>query len=178
MNDILLKAALAYRDICKHQYIFTLSNGECIHIIFKPQNFVHLAGLRKFSDVRVFDPMYTATNIYRRILKHDISVADVQCSVHYDPDTRARIENLCRLGELLHTSQIVWNFDQRKAYIHSRIKSNVLFFKDDGFNFYLLLGAAQDGATYYPETFFLRYDDAYIKGQTIVQIEKREQRTP
>ena len=55
-----------------------------------------------------------------------------------------------------------------------KLKSTVILFKDDGFNFFLMLGVAEEGATYYPETFFLRYDAAYIKNQTIVEVNALE----
>jgi len=174
MSDILQMAAQKYSDICKFQYCFTLSNGEQILVVFKPQNFVHLAGLRKLNDLDEFQDKHRSINIYKRILAGEIGIYDAQRSVHYDFDARTRIENLARLDYLLNTDRVVWDFDKDKAPLRTRLKSTVLFFRDDGFEFYLLLGVAQDGVYYYPETFFLRYDDAYIRGQNIVYVDKLE----
>ena len=174
MTDLLQKAAKTYREICKKQYRYTLNNGQCVHIVFRPQNFVHLAGLRKLSDLYEFQPPFSAVNIYRSILRGDITMFDLQRSIHFDSDAKERVENLCRLEEVLQTKKIVWGFDHTKTYVRTKLKSTVILFKDDGFNFFLMLGVAEEGATYYPETFFLRYDAAYIKNQTIVEVNALE----
>lgn len=174
MADILQKAALAYQQVCRHKYLYTLGNGAQICVVFKPQNFVHLAGLRKLNDLYEFQANRTAGNIYKEILRGKISVYDLQRSVHFDTDAKARIENLSRLDYLLQTKFVVWGFDRSKTYVRTNLKSTVIFFRDDGFDFYLMLGVADDGETYYPETFFLRYDAAYIRGQQIVSVEKLE----
>lgn len=171
MADILQQAAMAYKDICRHQYCYTLSNGQKVQIVFKPQHFAHLAGLRKLSDVYEFQQQSaSAVNLYKSILKGKIGIYDAQRSMHFDTEARERIENLARLEYLLQTKQVVWGFDKRIAPLSTKLKSTVIFFRDDGYNFYLLLGAAKDGETYYPETFFLRYDAAYIRGQNIVKV--------
>lgn len=174
MSDILQKAAKAYQQVCNHKYRYTLSNGKQVYIVFKPQNFVHLAGLRKLSDLYEFHKHNTATNIYKNILRGKITCYDLQRSIHFNIDAKERIENLCRLDHLLRTKQVVWNFDRAKTQVRTKLKSNVLFFRDDGFDFYLMLGVVDEGQTYYPETFFLRYDAAYIQGQQIVSVKKME----
>lgn len=163
-----------YREICKHRYQYTLANGEQVCIVFKPQNFVHLAGLRKLNDLYEFQQCNSAVNIYKKILSGSIDMYTLQNSVNYHTDARERIENLCRLDCLLQTKRVVWQFDRNKTYVHTNLKSKVILFRDDGFDFYLMLGAVDNGKTYYPETFFLRYDAAYIRGQQIVPVEKIE----
>ena len=37
MTDLLQKAAKTYREICKKQYRYTLNNGQCVHIVFRPE---------------------------------------------------------------------------------------------------------------------------------------------
>lgn len=174
MSNIIQKAAMAYADVCKYHYLYTFSNGKQALVIFKPQNFVHLAGLRKLNDLTEFQPANSAVNIYKRILRGEIDQYTLQRSIHYNSDARERIENLARLAEVLHTNQAVYNFDPQKARVISRLKSSIIFFRDDGLNFYLMLGAAQNGASYYPETFFLRFDTAYLQGQQIVRIDRLE----
>ena len=71
---------------------------------------------------------------------------------------------------LLKTKRAVYGFDSNKAPITTSLKSRIILFSDEGYNFYLLLGLAADQSSYYPETFFLRFDDAYIRGQQIVSV--------
>ena len=170
MSEYLLTAAKAYQAICRYSYLFSFSNGKTIKLVFKPQNFVHLAGLRKLNDVYEFQAGRSATNIYHDILRGNITDLHLQMSVHYDTDARERIENLSRLEELLKADKAIWNFDPKKSKVVTRLKSKVIFFKPDGFDFYLMLGAAPDGVTWYPETFFLRFDDQYLTDQEIVSI--------
>lgn len=174
MSNMIQKAAQAYAEVCRYRYLYTFSNGRQALVIFKPQNFVHLAGLRKLSDLVEFQASRSAISIYKDILRGRIDQYTLQRSVHYNADAQERIENLARLSELLYTRQAVFDFDPAKARVVTRLKSSIIFFQDDGLNFYLMLGVAEDGASYYPETFFLRFDSAYIQGQTVVRIERLE----
>ena len=175
MTNTIQMAAHAYGEVCKYQYLYTFSNGKQALVIFKPQNFVHLAGLRKLNDLADFQASNSATHIYKQILRGEIDQYTLQRSVHYCADSQERIENLCRLAQLLRTDRAVYDFDAAKASVVTRLKSSLILFQDDGLNFYLMLGAAKDGSgSYYPETFFLRFDNAYIRGQTIVRIERLE----
>lgn len=174
MENYVQQAAIEYDKVCKKQYHYTFDNGQEIKIVFKPQNFAHLAGLRKLNDLNEFQPKFPAKIIFQKALAGEITPYDLQRSEHYDTDARERVENLCRLSSLLQTDKAVYGFDAKKSPISSRLKSEVVFFHEDGYNFYLMLGVAKDGVTYYPETFFLRFDDAYIKGQNIVHVESLE----
>ena len=169
------KAARAYAEICRHTYNYTFDNGDVISVRFCPNNFCHLAGLRKFDDLWEFQsqngkPVYSAANIYKKALKGEFSDYYLQTSKAYTQEAMDRIESFSRLKELLETDRAVYGFNKNIAPIVTRLKSNIILFRDEGFNFYLMLGLAEDGRTYYPETFFLRFDDAYIKGQKIVKI--------
>ena len=48
----------------------------------------------------------------------------------------------------------------------------LLFYKDDGWSFFITFGVAADssGTFYYPETVFYRFDEVYIRNQNIVTI--------
>jgi len=168
--DILQKAAYIYDNLCKHHYVFELSNGHTITLILRPQNFAHLAGIRKFSDLYEFRKDITAINLYHKILRGEIKLADAQRSQHYDLDAKDRIEYLSRVEELLKSDRVVYGFDPNKNKLNSRLRSTVLLFKGDSHNFCMVLGIAPDGKTYYPETFFLSYGIRYIEGQNIVSV--------
>ncbi len=79
-----------------------LSNGQQVHLVFKPQNFAHLAGLRKVKDLHEFQMQTSAVNLYKRILRGEICLHDLQRSVHFDRDAYERIENLSRLHYVLN----------------------------------------------------------------------------
>ena len=176
---ILQEAAISYREICRHTYKYTFDNGHSIIVKFKPANFCHLAGLRKFDDLREFQiessrPVLSSTNIYNKALNDEFSDYYLQTSKAYTQEARDRIECLSKLPQLLQTKQAVYDFDKKILRIRSSLKSSIILFSDEGYNFYLMLGLAEDSTYYYPETFFLRFDDAYISGQKIVGVKVLE----
>lgn len=176
MGDILQKAANLYSQICKQQYYYILSNDEQFCIAFKPQNFVHLAGLRKLKDLNEFQECYSANNIFKRILRGEITELILQESAFYTNDIKERIEGLCRLEDVLQSEQVVWNFDANKAPLRTKLKSKVFLYLAEDRDFYLMLGTANDGKTYYPETFFYRWGDEYIRGQCVVTVVNMEKK--
>ena len=178
MNS-LQNSAKAYKQLCEKIYKYTFSNNQTILVKFRPQNFCHLAGLRKLDDLREFQyengqPVYTATNIYQKALAGDFQDYYLQTSLSYSQELKDRIDCLSNLHKLLNTETAVYGFDPSIAQIDTKMKSTIILFSDEGYNFYLLLGLAEDQTYYYPETFFLRFDDAYIKGQQIVLVTNLE----
>ena len=174
MNS-LQNAAEAYQQICKNTYQYTFDNNETILVKFRPQNFCHLAGLRKLNDLREFQyengkPVYSAINLYQKALAGDFPDYYLQTSTLYSQESKDRIDCLSNLQNLLETKTAVYGFNPSIAKIDTKMKSTVILFNNEGYNFYLLLGLAEDQTCYYPETFFLRFDDAYIKGQNIVSV--------
>lgn len=177
--DSLQIAAKAYQKICENKYKYTFDNGESIVVSFRPRNFCHLAGLRKLSDLREFQyenekPILSAANIYKKALAGDFGDCYLQTSYAYTQEAKERIECLANLSRLLETKSAVYGFNPAIAPVGTSLKSSIILFSDEGYNFYLLLGLAEDQEMYYPETFFLRFDDAYTRGQKIVSIVKTE----
>lgn len=173
--DLLYKAAESYRRLINKVYTVYFSNGTHVTILFKMSNFLHLSGLHKLKDTYIIsNQTYNANRIYKMILSHELTDTDITSSVYYNADSRERLECVCRIAELLNIGeQAVHPFDKSKCQSCVRFKSDTLFFKSDGYDFFITFGVAPDGkADYrYPETLFHRFDNAYIYGQTIVHID-------
>lgn len=177
--DSLQHAAIAYQNVCRHIYKYTFNNGAIIQVKFHPNNFCHLAGLRKMSDLREFQTengraVLSASNIFKKAFRGDFSDYYLQTSLEYTEEEKDRIECLANIEQLLQTKNAVYDFDKGIIRLRTNLKSSVILFSDESHNFYLMLGLAKDKEYYYPETFFLRFDDAYIHGQKIVHVEKLE----
>lgn len=166
--DILYKAAIEYRALTGKTFEVDFSNGESIQILFQTHQFAHLVGLKKFADLEICK--LSANALYKMVLRGKLSNDDLKYSQHYSSDSRERIEGVCRIGEVFTCGNAVYGFDPRSCAVRSSLRSSILFFKDDGCNFFLTLGIADGGLYYYPETFFYRYDNAYIRGQNIVRV--------
>lgn len=169
--DVLQEAAISYEKLTKGIYQISLTNGEVIRVRFRLQNFRHLAGLGKFNDLYEISSRRNPYSIFEMAISGDLTIQDLQRSVHYDTDAFERIRDLPQIHHLIHHGQVVYRFDPKKYHGNTKLKSSILFFQEGNYRFFLTLGVAEDGLYYYPETFFNNYGGAYITGQTIVQIE-------
>lgn len=175
--DNLLKKYTDYIRLknCKAEY--QLSNGMNIVFTYKEENFIHLLGLHKLTDIQLIQLFNDKSNkkvqtkyITSRIKKNKFSDAMVKASVFYN-DIASRYENFSyeHLTTLTYTDAVI-NFNP--ALINSKIKSDYLLFEETANNEYNHLGIAIDTATQnrYIETFFHQTTDMYIKGQKIVKV--------
>lgn len=169
--DLLKRAALTYEELCGKIAKVTFSNGQSIAIKFERQNFIHLAGLRKYSDLYFTQQKLSAYTLFQQILKDKITFDDLRCSRFHSAESRERIEGLCRIREVLFSGRAVYGFDPKSCSVRSNLRSSVIFYLNDAYSICMTLGVANGGEYYYPETFFLRYDDAYTKGQNKVGVD-------
>ena len=168
---------------CRVEYL--LSNGMIIHFTYKEENFIHLLGLHKLTDIQLIQMFNDKSNkvvqtkyIISRIKKNLFTDAMVKASVFY-PVIQYRYENFSyeNLTTLTYTDAII-NFDP--TLINSKIKSDYLLFEQKSDNEYNHLGIAEDPKTQdrYIETFFYQPSDMYIKGQTLVKVKRFTLYTP
>ena len=184
MDDLLQK----YNDYirlknCRAEYL--LSNGMIIDFTYKEENFIHLLGLHKLTDIQLIQLFNDKSNkkvqtkyIISRIKKNKFTDTMVKASVFY-PDIESRYESFSydNLTTLTYTDAVI-NFNP--ALIKSKIKSDYLLFEQKANNEYNHLGIAEDINTKnrYIETFFHQTTDMYIKGQTIVKVKSFTLYTP
>lgn len=184
MDDLLQK----YNDYirlknCRAEYL--LSNGMIIDFTYKEENFIHLLGLHKLTDIQLIQLFNDKSNkkvqtkyIISRIKKGNFTDAMVKASVFY-PDIESRYESFSyeNLTTLTYTDAVI-NFNP--ALIKSKIKSDYLLFEERTNGEYNHLGIAEDSITKnrYIETFFHQTTDMYIKGQTVVKVNNFTLYTP
>ena len=129
MDDLLQK----YNDYirlknCRAEYL--LSNGIIIGFTYKEENFIHLLGLHKLTDIQLIQLFNDKSNkkvqtkyIISRIKKNKFTDAMVKASVFY-PDIESRYESFSydNLTTLTYTDVVI-NFNP--ALIKSKIKSDL-----------------------------------------------------
>ena len=164
---------------------YLLSNGMIINFTYKEENFIHLLGLHKLTDIQLIQLFNDKSNkkvqtkyIISRIKKGNFTDAMVKASVFY-PDIESRYESFSyeNLTTLTYTDAVI-NFNP--SLIKSKIKSDYLLFEERTNGEYNHLGIAEDNITKnrYIETFFHQTTDMYIKGQTVVKVKKFTLYTP
>ncbi len=172
--DVLKQAAQIYQGLIDKEYRITFSDGKTVRIIFKPGNFPHLAGLHKLRDLyQISSGRYSAVALYKLVRSGKLTLDDLKYSRYFDSQSQERLESLCRICELLVIEgKAVHTFDKKKCRAQVSFKADTLFFKDDGWEFFITFGVAPNAKDeyHYPETVFYRFDRAYIAGQTIVTI--------
>lgn len=180
--DVLKQAAQVYNDLIGKEYHITFSNRKTVRIVFKSGNFSHLAGLHKLRDLyQVSSYGYNAARLYKLVHSGKLTLDDLERSCYFDRDAYDRLESLCRICELLAVGEkAVHPFDKQKCSVCVSFKSDTLFYKDDGWEFFITFGVALDGKGeyHYPETVFYRFDRSYILGQSIVVIDDIEVKKP
>lgn len=172
--DVLRQAAAAYAQLIGKEYQFTFSSGTGLRVVFKAENFKHLAGLHKLKDVYWFaSEQYGATRLFKMACSGQINEAQLKNSRFYDVEARQRLESLCRIAELFALDGcVIYPFDRQKCRVRVSFRSDAIFFKPEDGDYYITFGAAKDarGQYHYPETLFYRFNDAYIAGQEIATI--------
>ena len=155
--DELYLAATAYSYLLNKEYYIEFSNNETVRFIFKSGNFFHLAGLNYLTDLDISYQPIRPAKIYKRILNGEITWNYLTCSRYFDSDARARLSCISRIPEVLAPGgQAVFGFNKNICRARVKFRSDILFFKDDGHDFFITLGIAQDstGPYHYPETLF------------------------
>jgi len=175
MNPLLEK----YQDYmrlngCTASYL--LKNGTSITVPFLEENFLHLLGIHKLTDIQIVQfwldrriRTVKLRDVIRAITNESLTDSMVRSSVHFS-SIADRYANFSydSLTTLSYTDAII-NFNSSLA--HSQIKSDYLLFEQKGTG-YNHLGIAVDPVSglRYVETFFNEATDQYIKGQTIEPI--------
>jgi len=63
--DLLTHAVSAFQDLLGKEHHVLFSNGREITVFFQPANFIHLAGLRKLTDLPVMSVNNSAVYLHR-----------------------------------------------------------------------------------------------------------------
>lgn len=176
MNDLLQK----YNEYiqlknCKVEYL--LDNGIHIEFTYKEENFIHLLGLHKLTDIQLIQFFNDKNNkkvktryIISRIKKGKFTDSMVRSSIFYK-NIASRYENFSykNLTTLTYTDVVI-NFNP--LVIKSKIKSDYILYEKTINNEYNHLCIAFNEKTQkrYIETFFHQPTDMYIKNQKIVKV--------
>ncbi len=160
---------------CKAEYM--LANGMIVDFTYKEENFIHLLGLHKLTDIQLIQLFNDKSNkkvqtkyVISRIKKNKFTDAMVKASVFYE-NIEERYDNFSyeNLTTLTYTDAII-NFNP--LLINSKIKSDYILFEEKANNEYNHLGIGVDPQTKkrYIETFFHQPTDMYIKNQLIEKV--------
>lgn len=162
----LLNVVAKYELICKNDYIYTLSNGMEIKVVFTKNNLPHLLGLHKLVDIeelRKYSKKQVSANlIYKKLKSGEMTIEDLSKSEHFH-EMKSRLDHIENLETLLF-DRVVLDFDHKK--IKTKLdKVKILFYTQIGNDYIhlpLLLGSK---GSYIPNTFLVQDNRYYIENQ-------------
>ena len=159
MNELLQKFNDYSRlNNCRVNYI--LSNDTVVEFKYKKQNFIHLIGLHKLTDIQLIQ-FYNDKNVKNiqsqyvisRIKQNKFTDSMIKNSVFFK-DIENRYNNFCyeNLTTLIYTDAVI-SFNPK--LINSKLNSQYILFEEKGNKEYNHLGIALDRTNnnMYAETF-------------------------
>lgn len=171
-----------YEKIVKTDIQIPLSNGDVIKFMFKPQDLPHLLGLQHLVDIPVLfeysEKRLSATDLYKMmsgIGEVTIDTDEFENSAYFNEiyDGRIKYFSSDLILDIIKAKQII-KFDNSKIRTFSTKLEKVEYmfwkkYKDKNNNYgYFGIGFMASGNRAdknYPNTFFFRLDDEYIRYQ-------------
>lgn len=174
-----------YEKLIKTKIKIPLDNGDIIQFEFRKQDLPHLLGLQHLDDIQILfeykEKRISASELYDRMngtLEPIIDPEEFKSSSNFDEIYENRIQYFSsdNILDIIHANQIVkFKANKMNGFASRLNKVDYIFWKQfqdkDGKIGYFGIGFMSTGKTSdteYPNTFFFRYDDAYIKNQEIV----------
>lgn len=171
-TDPLILAAKSYEKLINKNFDITIDtkdgNTKTIQVQFKKDNFYHLIGFHYLKDLPQLNTRHNKKNkIFNNVLQGSITYSSLKSSSYFDDKMNDRVSYFHNIDKLLF-EQVILDFDSCNISLKTNLKCNYMFFKNkDGK--YMHLSLAQD-KNHYPESFFVRNDNIYIKNQDIFNI--------
>ena len=105
--------------------------------------------------------------IFNNVLQGNITYNSIENSSYFDNKIDDRVSYFHNIDKLLF-EKVILDFDSCNVSLKTNLKCDYMFFKDDNGK-YMHLSLAQD-KIHYPESFFVRDDNIYIKNQDVFDI--------
>lgn len=77
------ECAKLYKTLLNKTFYFTLENNIKFKLFFKAENFVHIIGLHKLTDLKLTE-QYSAKILFKKILNGDVPDKLIKSSVYYN----------------------------------------------------------------------------------------------
>ena len=166
----ILECAKLYEKLINKDYVFTVENDIKFTIHFTAENFYHLLGLEKLTDVVQLKNKQPA-RVYKQILSETIKSGTIQKSNLYHL-IENRIKNFEHIKDFLHyekSNKIIIDFNARKLPFKTKLHNTkfMLYKHIDTTYLHLTIGNKR---ILYPETFIVEYGSQYISGQKMLDI--------
>lgn len=166
----ILECAKLYEKLLDKDYVFTVENDIRFTIHFTADNFYHLLGLEKLTDVVQLKNNQPA-KVYKQILSETIESGTIQKSnLYYLIENRIRyFEHITDFLNYDKSNKIIIDFNTKKLSFKTKLHNTkfILYKHIDTTYLHLTIGNKR---ILYPETFIVEYGGQYISGQKMLDI--------
>ena len=162
------ECAKFYESLLKKEFIVTLENGMAFSFYFRRENFYHLLGLHKLTDIQQLQNPNRAL-IYKEIKNGKLSYLTIQNSKFYNRISE-RINYFDHISALLNKehSKIIVEFDPDIVSNTHLKNTRFIFYKHETTGYSLLtIGKIK---YFYPETFMYENSKRYLTGQKFLNV--------
>lgn len=158
---------------------YKLDGGTKIEFSFKEENFLHLIGLHKLTDIQLIQFWLDRNNktiklhdVIRKIKNETFTDSMVKGSVFFHKiQQRYESFSYANLTTLNYTDAII---DFNASLVNSKLKSDYILFEEKPTGEYNHMGVAYNSlsGSRYVETFIHEPSGKYLNGQTIVKVKE------
>lgn len=176
--NIIKDIIVDYEKLIKTSVKIPLNNGDSIKFTFNPHDLPHLLGLQHLVDFEYSEKRLSATELYNRMCSDgddSIDTDEFENSAYFDELYKGRIQYFSSelILDIIRAKQIVkFDYSKVKNFSTKLDKIEYMFwkkYKDKNNNYgYFGVGfmaSGKDTDVNYPNTFFFRLGDDYIKNQ-------------
>lgn len=176
MNDLLVRAAEAWKSLLSVQYHFTYGkNGKLLTVTlgFEPDEFYHVAGFAHLSDI-VFPFRFSHTKVIDVILSGKVKLELLKKSEYYEEMVRPRLEAIVRLQDLLDSDFVTYTYNQEVVPFYSRIEAKYLISNISGDVVFAFTDQNAESGVYYTRSAFMMGTRDFRKNQKKIKLLKKE----
>lgn len=164
------ECARLYKTLLNKKYIFTIEHNIRFLLEFKPDNFFHLIGLEKLTDLSILQDK-SPKKVFKDLCNDRILHHDIQKSNHYSK-IEDRVNNFYLIKSLLNfdeSNKIIIDFDKSKLDFKTKLENTkyILYRRENPFIVHLTIGSKE---SLYPETYIVEKTNIYLSEQTMLDI--------
>lgn len=165
--DKLQERAIAFRQLMDYQYVIKLGRKGQIYsfvIDFQKQDFFHLIGLQKLTDLRFLKR--SSEYIFNSCLKGKLTYSMLEKSEYFD-ELGYRFDCFHLLESILDDNELIFKCNINSMRVYSNIKADYMLqnLKDE-LTFYIFTEKRSNADTQFCKSFFENSEKDYSKGQT------------
>ncbi len=169
------ECAEVYTKLLKKTFVVTLQDNFKLILYFRPENFYHLLGLHKLTDINSLTTT-SLSRILKQVLSENITQKEIEKSLYYhEIENRIKhFEDILEMLDIEKSNKIVIDFDASLVPGGTKLVNTKFILYKRFESGYSNTTIGKNNKGYYPETFIFEASNKYISDQTLLDIKNIE----